>query len=370
MPPTLSTLLSVGVSVMVSMTKSAHGAQPVSLAVPILEQHSSLETRSGGFVYQLARIPAPTGGVSLASFSLASALALAESQQLLLPGLAGFFVPLLLALGGFWLLPLLSKYLLQPRLLLNELAHPVLGSVLPTAAMAMMVAASWLVQLDTAAAQQAAVVLWSGAVALHAVLLIGFCGRQWRLFSLDRMVPSWFVPPIGIVVACVTAPAMGLELVAQPLFWFGLVAYGIKLPVMLYRLLFVERIPESALCTFAIMGAPASLLLAGYLSCFDTPNHLLVLLLAPIALSMTALVYLALIKLLQLPFSPGYAAFTFPLVIGATAQLLLSQWAQKNGMTELAELTAIAGLGELVVAAVMVLYVSGHYLSALFKSAF
>jgi tellurite resistance protein TehA-like permease len=32
-----------------------------------------------------------------------------------------------------------------------------------------------------------------------------------------------------------------------------------------------------------------------------------------IAVLMTGIIYLAFIKLLRLPFSPGYAAFTFPL---------------------------------------------------------
>ena len=39
---------------------------------------------------------------------------------------------------------------------------------------------------------------------------------------------------------------------------------------------------------------------------------------------MTVVIYLSLFKLLRLPFSPGYAAFTFPLAIGATALYKMS----------------------------------------------
>jgi tellurite resistance protein TehA-like permease len=34
---------------------------------------------------------------------------------------------------------------------------------------------------------------------------------------------------------------------------------------------------------------------------------------------LTAIVYVAFTRLLVLPFSPGYAAYTFPMAIGATA---------------------------------------------------
>ena len=38
-----------------------------------------------------------------------------------------------------------------------------------------------------------------------------------------------------------------------------------------------------------------------------------------IALLMTMVIYCAFFRLMRLPFSPGYAAFTFPMAIGATA---------------------------------------------------
>ena len=133
------------------------------------------------------------------------------------------------------------------------------------------------------------------------------------------MVPSWFVPPVGIIVAAVTSSGMGYETLVQILFLFGLTAYFIELPAMLYRLIFKGTLPTPALPTFAIMAAPASLSLAGYLTISDAPDYLLIFVLTPLALFMTELVYIAFIRLLRLPFSPGYAAFTFPMVIGSTA---------------------------------------------------
>lgn len=68
-------------------------------------------------------------------------------------------------------------------------------------------------------------------------------------------------------------------------------------------------------------------------------------------------------RLLRLPFSPGYAAFTFPLVIGATALFkvghLLEQWPQAAHYVEQINLLAHFELGA---ATLIVGYVALRYL--------
>jgi exfoliative toxin A/B len=59
--------------------------------------------------------------------------------------------------------------------------------------------------------------------------------------------------------------------------------------------------------------------LTGYLSLADDPQPLPVILLMGISVLMTAIVYIAFVRLLVLPFSPAFSAYTFPLAIGATA---------------------------------------------------
>ncbi|WP_312885041.1 SLAC1 family transporter [Candidatus Sodalis endolongispinus] len=91
------------------------------------------------------------------------------------------------------------------------------------------------------------------------------------------------------------------------------------LPLMLYSFMFRGEIPDSAKPTIAIMAAPASLCLAGYLSVTPQPSLLLCATLLGVALSMTLMIYLPLLRLMRLPFTPGFAAFTFPMLIGAIA---------------------------------------------------
>ncbi|MBR9858526.1 MAG: TDT family transporter [Gammaproteobacteria bacterium] len=254
------------------------------------------------------------------------------------------------------LLILVAKFVLHPRLLLEDLAHPVVGSVVPTFAMATMV-------VSTAVGGHVGTGLWLLAVALHLVFLVTFVWHRFKDFQLHHMVPSWFVPPVGIIVAAVASPGGAMAPLAQGLLWFGMSCYALMLPMMLYRLIFCAEVPDAAKPTIAILAAPASLSLAGYLTVSSMPAPLLVAVLLGIAVLMTALIYLALIKLLRLPFSPGYAAFTFPLVISATALYKVAALAQQWGLDESTQeqLRLLAG-GELVVATLVVAYVALRFM--------
>ncbi|GGB48562.1 tellurite resistance protein [Oceanisphaera marina] len=295
--------------------------------------------------HRFANVPTPMAGLALGIASLGWAW---ENVGLFAGGaqLLGAIVAAAL------LLILTGKFVLHPGLLVKDLAHPVVGSVVPTFAMATMV-------VSKAVAGNLGTGLWLFAVALHLVFLVMFAWHRLKDFQLHHMVPSWFVPPIGIIVADVASPGGAFAPLAQVLLWFGIACYAVMLPMMLYRLIFCAEVPDAAKPTIAIMAAPASLSLAGYLTVTAEPAPVLVAVLLGIAVLMTALIYLAFIKLLRLPFSPGYAAFTFPLVIGATALFKVATLAETQGldMASVAQLRWLAE-GELVIATLVVSYVA------------
>ncbi|WYB25243.1 TDT family transporter [Gallaecimonas sp. GXIMD1310] len=262
------------------------------------------------------------------------------------------------SIAGILLLILVAKFLLHPKLLLADLAHPVVGSVVPTFAMATMV-------VSKAVGGSVGSAMWLLAVILHLSFLATFTWHRARQFELSHMVPSWFVPPVGIIVADVASPGGALAPLANVLLWFGIISYGLLLPTMLYRLIFRAEVPDAAKPTMAILAAPASLSLAGYLTVSKQPSLLLVAVLLGIAVLMTAVIYLAFFRLLRLPFSPGYAAFTFPMVIGATALFKTSALFSRQQLSAAgaAELQQLAML-ELGVATVIVSYVALRYLMA------
>ena len=151
----------------------------------------------------------------------------------------------------------------------------------------------------------------------------------------------------------------GLKLVAATV--AALLVIQVVLKFLLHPRLIREDLGypviSSVMPTFAILAAPASLSLAGYLTIMSEPNLMLVSVLTPLAIFMTAIVYIAFVRLLRLPFSPGYAAFTFPTVIGATALLKLGSALEAVSSGLFFRL----GLLELVVATLMVFYVAARY---------
>ncbi|MXR37901.1 TDT family transporter [Rhodobacteraceae bacterium CH30] len=263
------------------------------------------------------------------------------------------------AIASILLLSLLLKFIHAPQLLCQDLAHPVVGSVVPTMAMALMIVAKALSLFSL----PLALTVWLLAIGLHLAFLATFIWHRARDFRLHHMVPSWFVPPVGIIVAAVSFPGGGLLWLAQGLVVFGLACYLVMLPLMIYRLVFACEVPDQAKPTLAILAAPASLALAGYLTVVQQPSPLLVGLLAGIAVLMTSVIYLFFLRLLRLPFSPGYAAFTFPMVIGATALYKLSAQLGVWGFADeyVAQLHALADF-ELWIAALVVGYVSWKFL--------
>lgn len=301
---------------------------------------------------KLARIPTPVAGLALAIASLGWCLENAAPLAQYAKWTSAWIATLML-------LGLALKFIRHPRLMLDDLAHPVVGSVIPTAAMGWMVVSHSLGQWNALLGQG----LWLLAIAMHLTFLACFIYHRVKQFELHHMVPSWFVPPVGLIVADVAFPGGAMRPLAEAIFYFGLFAYAVMLPAMLYRLIFCQDVPDLAKPTIAILAAPASLSLAGYLTVAEEPSMLLVGLLAGIAVLMTLLIYVAFLHLMRLPFNPGYAAFTFPMVIGATALFKLAHQLQIWGMaaTDITWVTHLAQL-ELLVATGVVGYVSLRYL--------
>ena len=262
------------------------------------------------------------------------------------------------SIAAVMLLCFFAKFVLRPRLLLEDLQHPVLGSILPTSAMALMIISKAIAPWG----QEQSEMLWLAAIALHLCLLGGFVFFRLRRVKLAQMVPSWFIPPVGIAVAALASPEGNFHTLAYVLLVFGLINFTLLFPLMIYRFLFRQEVPDAAKPTIAIFAAPASLSLAGYMTMESEPSLLLCSILLGIAMLMTLVIYIALLRLLRLPFSPGYASFTFPLVIGATALYKIAGYLEGFAIAKryAAQLHQLATL-ELVIAAGIIAYVCLRY---------
>lgn len=253
----------------------------------------------------------------------------------------------------------LCKYILHPALFAKDISHPVLGSILPTLAMALMLQSKTVNMFYPFFAEK----MWIFAIGLHLFLLGAFLMCRMVNFQLSHMVPSWFVPFVGFGIAAITIPDKDYYSFAYWLMILGIANYAFLLPVMYYRLIFLKEIENAFKPTIAILAAPASLILYAYLSLEPEPSLLLSALLFGIAVLMTVIVYFAFFHLLRLPFSPAFASYTFPMAVGAGALMKTAErLAEYPLLLEYSRQIRTVAHVELAIATAVVLFVCFGYI--------
>jgi len=96
------------------------------------------------------------------------------------------------------------------NILVDELKHHTLGSFIPTFTMASIIVATSLIKVSLPLGRG----IWHLAIILHIIYFSVFFYHRVRNFDLNHVVPSWFVPPIGIVVASTTSISMNSHALA------------------------------------------------------------------------------------------------------------------------------------------------------------
>lgn len=302
----------------------------------------------------LKQLPPAVGGLALGIASLGSLWESVYNTQ-------GYIQNFTAIIAAGLLISLVFRFLLHPKSLWHDLSHQLTGSIVPTFAMATMVISTALAKIS----YQSAVLLWVAGLGLHLIFLLAFAYHRIQDLQLKHLLPSWFIPPIGLALSVITCPNMVLyKPVCVAALSFGMINFLILLPTMLNRLIFCEHVQEAAKPSIAVLAAPASLCLTGYLTVIDQPSPIIIAMLLGIAFLMTVVTYLALGHLSRLPFSPGFAAFTFPLVISAKAVYAARDWFQNTGLAgEYIEQLELIAMIELLGATAIVLWVSLGYLS-------
>lgn len=268
-------------------------------------------------------------------------------------------------IGFIIVLALMLKYIFNPRLLFTDLKHYAIGAAMFPAMMTLMVVSkTW-----SDYYLMASFYLWWFAIGLYLCLLVVFLYYRITTFDRDHILPSWFVPPVGIAITAVTFHPMGDYALVEKLLFFGIGAYFFILPLMQYRLVVGKSIKIQNLPTIAILAAPPNLCLSGYLSFINEPKMGMIFALLALSLFMTATIYLSLFTILKLPFTPAFAALTFPAVIGATSLGLTWRYLESINFDPVF-VSIIYGISkyELILATIMVCYVSYGYVKLYLSS--
>jgi tellurite resistance protein TehA-like permease len=303
----------------------------------------------------ISNIPAPITGLGLGLASLGTVMTMFFPTA----GTILKYMACMVALIYF------LKVLLHPKAFLNDLKHPVFSSIVPTFSMTLMILSTFIAQWS----KQIGEYIWLIAIVLHALLFINFITLVLKDKKFSNIIPSYFIPPVGIAVACVSGKMFNYPQLCQAILYFGLGSYLITLILVMIRI-FKEEIPKPKQTTIAIMAAPASLCLASYLTISNNPSPTLLYILVPLSIVMTLYVYFKIPNLLKIPFNPGYSALTFPLVISAIAMLKFATYLA-NSSNSWAPYVKQFGVIELGIAIAMVMYVTlrnVHFLTIMNKS--
>lgn len=296
-------------------------------------------------------VPIPTAGVALGLAALGNLLA----------STIGFVRPLCGVLSALLASLVICKVIAYPEMIKEDFKNPILASVSATLLMTMMQLASYIAPLST----RAGLALWASAVAVHLALMVWFSLNFFRSFKLDQVFPTYFICYVGIIVAAVTAPSLGLDALGGALFWLGFACYPVLLVLITVRYL-KHPVPDPARPLFCIYTAPASLSIAGYLAVTEEPNLLFVGIMLALAQALFLVVLAKVPTFVRNGFFPSYAAMTFPFVITATA-LSLSLEAFAAAGVALPSFLGIVCAAETVFAAGMVTFVFSKYVCFLIK---
>jgi len=291
---------------------------------------------------------------SQASLAL-GVIGLGQAWALYLPGVGEIIRPYLAAFGALLLLPVLLRYITSFNTFINDIRHPLSGSLMAPMSMALLILCDYLAEISPVIAYP----VWFCALLLHFTMMVLFFSFQIINFKMSNIVPSWFLYPVGLISSSLAGSQFGHTVFSETLAATCIGIYFLMLPVVLYRLVFEGNLPRRARPTLAIMAAPVNLSLAAYLVNFDNPDPILTGALAGIAITMTLLIYLCYIRLMRLKFQPSIAAVTFPSVISAIAMHRLTtffgakypQWYWLHKF----------GFFELTIATILVIWVAGGY---------
>ena len=210
-----------------------------------------------------------------------------------------------------------------------ELKKPIPMSIMPTVTLPVILLCVYVKPYIG----EAAVIIWWAANIAHLIIIFVFFKRFVFRLKLETVFPSWLICFVAILASSLTCAEMDAVVFGQITFYVGFVSIAGGYPLVIYRLIKLNPLPEPARPTLAIFTAPVNFTLVGYFSAFDQPNPVFVFIL----LSVAVFFYIAvLIKMPSLAFGkfyPTFAAFTFPFVISAISFKLANAFLENMGYT-------------------------------------
>lgn len=298
-------------------------------------------------------IPIAIAAISLGFMSISTALV--EFNILWVRHLAVIFSAVCIGL-------IFIKCILYREKVMNELKNPMVGSIYPTIFMSLMVISVYIIQFN----QQIGRYLWLVSIIGHFLVSLIFAKSILKKFKLVDMIPSWFIPTVGIGIGAVTSKPMDMPLIANVVFCYSLVLFIALSPIMIYRIMFKGSLEGPKKQTLMIMTAPANICLAGYISISSNPNKIIMSVLVVLAYISIVTSYVLLPKLIKAKALPAIAPLTFPLAIGVIAAQRYAKYLNLQG-SNLENIVRNFIYIQVVVAIIVIVYAVYKTIALLFK---
>ena len=260
---------------------------------------------------------------------------------------------------GLWIIFLIS-HLLDWQNTANELKKPPVLSGMATFPMAGMILATYLLRTVPSVTLLAQVLWWFSF--LLDIGLITYFSVQ-LLTSKEKIyaTPSWTVLYVGIAVAALTYPVVGIIEIAYATIIFGFILTFYLYP-RIYKDLKKKPLPNELLGQEGIYCAPFSLLLASLVRVGG--HQLLTYSIIMMIISSQIFFFLVLSRLPQIlkqGFQPAFSALTFPTIVTATS-LKMAQ-----GILQISLLNLFVRI-EIVISLTILIFVLFSYLIWMKKS--
>ncbi|MBD7909894.1 MULTISPECIES: TDT family transporter [Clostridium] len=210
-------------------------------------------------------------------------------------------------------------------------------------------------------------IMWFSGIGIHAIHILVFTYKNViKGINKDTFVPSWFVTYNGIMVSTSIGVPMNEPIIGKMIVYYGITIFVLIIPFMIYRLI-TTTIKDMFYHTQAILVAPSSLCVIGYLNYFKEPNPIIVYLLYACVISAVIFVFIKIPKFFSYAFYPGFAGITFSMAIGTVASTKMAAFLTTQGQTMIGDMVKEMSGIQLYITTTFIAFVLYNFLKMLFS---
>lgn len=267
-------------------------------------------------------------------------------------------------LAAILFLILIGKAIMDAKGVRDALSNPVGAGIICTFSMGTLFFSVSVKNLSSLMGR----ILWIFAVVLHLFFMINYSVRILKNFAWKNLYTVSFLAYVGIAAAAATSPAFGYQRFGLYLLIFAGMAMIVLFPLNIYRYRTVPS-PEPLRPLICIFAAPLSLCLVAYLQAADKKSAAVVAVAAALTIGLYIFAFIQALGFIRGgKFYPSFSAFTFPFINTAIAAFQSSVMLKNAGHTGLSMFFRGVAIPEMAIAVLLLLFVFGSYIRAIFPS--